>query len=399
MQPFSNIRVIDLTHVIAGPFCTYQLAVLGADVIKIEPPGAPDMVRQEGHDPDRASQGMGTIFMTQNANKRSIAVDLKTSEGREIVLKLLQDADVMVENHRPGAMQKLGLGYQEVKAIRPDIIYCSLSGYGQEGPIAERTAYDNVIQAMSGLMASTGTPDSGPVKVGPPVLDYGTGVQAAFAISAALYHRSITGQGQRIDIAMLDAAIMLSSTSATLFHESKNPPDRIGNSSAGNAGYGCFNTANGLIMIGAYTGEQLYNAWRVMGDVAHGAHLRHFPAYKMKQFLESDRPRIALIMMTDDANSWELKFNQAKVPAARVRCIDETLNLPQLVAREVMQTVNTDKGQVSLPTAAFKFEHGGPKLENPPPHHGEHTIEVLKQAGYEKEKIEEILQSGVAKAL
>ena len=395
MQPFSNIRVIDLTHVIAGPFCTYQLAVLGADVVKIEPPGAPDMVRHDGHDHERASQGMGTVFMTQNANKRSIALDLKNPKGREILMKFLEDADVMVENHRPGAMHNLGLSYADVKAIKPDIIYCSLSGYGQEGPIATRTAYDNVIQAISGLMASTGTTDSGPVKVGPPVLDYGTGVQAAFAISAALYHRENTGLGQHIDIAMLDAAIMLSGTNTTLYQESSRPPDLIGNSSSWNAGYGCFQTKDGSIMIGAYTGEQLYNAWKVMGDETHGKRLRDLRGFEITPFLESDKPRIEQIMLTDDADSWETRFNKVKVPAARVRSIDETLELTQLDNREVMQTVETDWGTLSLPAAAFRFKHGGPKLKHPPPRHGEHTMELLKQAGYSQEKIEEFIQAGV----
>ena len=395
MQPFSDIRVIDLTHVIAGPFCTYQLAVLGADVVKIEPPEAPDMVRHDGNDHERASQGMGAVFMTQNANKRSIALDLKTTEGREILLTLLKDADVMVENHRPGAMDNLGLSYSDVKAIKPDIIYCSLSGYGQEGPIATRTAYDNVIQAVSGLMASTGTTESGPVKVGPPVLDYGTGVQAAFAISAALYHRNNTGLGQHIDIAMLDAAIMLSGTNTTFLQESGRAPDLLGNSSSWNAGYGCFQTKDGSIMIGAYTGEQLYNAWNVMGDEAHGASLRHLRGYEMTRYLVSDKPRIAKIMLTDDADSWEMKFNAVKVPAARVRSIDETLELPQLQNREVMQSVDTRWGTIFLPAAAFKFEHGGPKLKHPPPRHGEHTTELLKQAGYSRKRIEEFIRAGV----
>lgn len=398
MQPFSNIRVIDLTHVIAGPFCTHQLAVLGADVVKIEPPEAPDMVRYDGHDHERASQGMGAVFMAQNANKRSIALDLKAPEGRKILLRLLEDADVMVENHRPGAMHNLGLSYTDVKEITPNIIYCSLSGYGQEGPIATRTAYDNVIQAVSGLMASTGTADSGPVKVGPPVLDYGTGIQAAFAISAALYHRNNTGLGQYIDIAMLDAALMLSSTNTTLFQESSRPPDLNGNSSPWNAGYGCFQTRNGSIMIGAYTGEQLYNAWKVMGDERHGARLRQLRGYEISGFFESDKPRIAKIMITDEAESWERKFNTVKVPAARVRSIDETLELSQLENREVMQSVETGWGTLSLPTAAFRYQHGGPKLKQPPPHHGEHTIEILEQAGYSRLKIEQLLESTVVKS-
>ncbi len=397
MQPFSNIRVIDLTHVIAGPFCTYQLAALGADVIKIEHPEHPDSVRQDGADLDANKAGMGSVFLAQNANKRSLALDLKSTTAKEIMARLISSADVLVENYRTGALEALGLGYQDVKAIKPDIIYCSLTGFGQSGPLGNRTAYDNVIQAISGLMASTGSEQDAPIKVGPPVLDYGTGIQAAFAISAALYQRHQTGQGQRIDISMLDAAIMLTSTSTTHLATSGKIPSVSGNSSPSNAGYGCFQTKQGLIMIGAYSGEQLFNAWKVMGDAEHGKTMRALPGYEFAAYRETDRIRISEIMLTADAEEWERRFNEVKVPAARVRSIDETLSHPQITQRGVLQQIELDGNQVALPTAAFSFEHNGPELRTPPPRHGQHTREILQQAGFDSSKIDEFASTGAIK--
>ena len=387
MQPFKNIRVIDLTHVIAGPFCTYQLAVLGADVIKIEPVDRPDMVREDGADPEQSRKQMGSAYITQNANKRAIAIDLKSESGRDILLKLIKSADVLVENFRTGALDKLGLGYAAVRKIRPDIIYCSMTGYGQQGPLSDRTAYDNVIQAISGLMASTGMNADSAVKVGPPVLDYGTGIQAAFAIAAALFQRANTGQGQRIDIAMQDAAIMLSGTNITTLQACGKPPSPSGNSSISNAGYGCFETSDGQLMLGASTGEQLYNAWIVLGDEEHGRVLRTMRVYELARFIDNDRARMAEIFLTASADQWEQRFNAARVPAARVRSIAETMSHPQLSHRGVLQDVSIDGRTVKLPTAAFMFEHDGPKLHSAPPEFAQHTDEVLQQAGYSESEI------------
>lgn len=399
MQPFSNIRVIDMTHVIAGPFSTYQLSVLGAEVIKIESPTNPDMVRFDGGDEEQAKQGMGSVFLAQNANKKSVAVDIKTERGRDIVLDLLKGADVLVENYRPGALEKLGLGYDAVKQIQPDIVYCSLTGYGQDGPMGERTAYDNVIQAISGLMASTGSDASGSMKVGPPVLDYGTGIQAAFAIAAALYQRTFTGEGQHIDIAMQDAAIMLSSTNVTYLESAGQNTPLTGNHSGSIAAYGCFDTSNGLLMLGAYTGEQVYNTWRVLGDPEHGEKLRTLKTYEMRAHLESDRARMEKIFLTADADEWEQRFNDAKVPAARVRHADETLSHDQLMHRNVVHRTLVDDREIFLPVAAFKYGSDGPTIRSAPPRHGEHTLEVLDQAGFSKENLEQLMADGVIAGL
>ncbi|NKB62121.1 MAG: CoA transferase [Gammaproteobacteria bacterium] len=390
MQAFSNIRVIDLTHVIAGPFCTYQLAVMGADVIKIEPPHNPDMTRANGHDIPHGENGLGFSFTSQNANKRAIGLDIKSPKGKEVLTKLIETADVLVENYRSGALAKLGLGYEDVKKIRPDIIYCSMTGFGQGGPKAQHTAYDNVIQAFSGLMEATGSSQTAPMKVGPPVLDYGTGIQAAFAIAAALFQRTQTGEGQHIDVAMLDSAIMLMSANVTYYDQMGKLLGNSGNMSATNAGYSCYQTMDGLLMMGAFTGEQLKNMWCVLGDKEHGDELRSLQPPAMGKHVEKDTKRLAKLFMEKTAAEWEVIMNENKVPAARVRKLDETLKHAQLQSRTLLQVPEDSSNDQKLPTASFKYAENGPALHRAPPMFAQHTRQILTEIGYSQSQISEL---------
>jgi crotonobetainyl-CoA:carnitine CoA-transferase CaiB-like acyl-CoA transferase len=398
MRPFSNIRVIDLTHVIAGPFCTYQLAVLGADVIKVEPPESPDMCRPTGAEFPYGDKGLSHLFTCQNANKRAVSINLRSEAGIEVLNKLIGTADVLVENYRAGALQALGLGYDDVKQIKPDIIYCSMTGFGQDGPNSGRTAYDNVIQAYSGLMSATGTAETGPVKVGPPVLDYGTGIQAAFAISAALYQRTFTGEGQRIDIAMLDSAIMLMSSNVTCFDQTGSLTPLSGNSSASNAGYGCYETKQGQLMIGAYTGKQVSDMWLVLGDAGQAERMINLQSPELAAYQKTDSIRISEILMQKTADEWEQAFNTNKVPAARVRSLDETLSDDHLNHRKVIQTLEDDEYQARIPVASFKYAKNGPKLDSLPPQFAEHTQQVLEELGYNEKDISDLeFQDAIAR--
>ena len=211
-KALAGLRVIDTTHVLAGPFASYQMAVLGAEVIKIEDPSDPDQARLQGSDRALSNAGMGTAFMSQASNKKAVALNLKVEGGREALKRLIETADVFVENYRPGAFEKLGLGYEDMRALNPRLIYCSISAFGSTGPRREQTGYDSVLQAFSGMMAMTGDQDSDPLKCGAPVVDYATGTTAAYAITAALLQRERNGgKGQFVDVSMLDVALMLCS--------------------------------------------------------------------------------------------------------------------------------------------------------------------------------------------
>lgn len=391
MQAFADIRVLDLTHVIAGPFCAYQLAVMGADVIKIEPVTRADISRVSA----RAEHGMAPDFLAQNANKRAIALDLKQEAGREVLRALIRGADVFIENYRAGAMRTLGFDYARVKALREDIIYCSITGFGQQGALAKRTAYDNVIQASSGLMESTGDAKSAPLKVGPPVLDYGSGMQAAFAIAAALYRRSREKAGQRIDVAMLDSALMLMSSHITALQCDGEAPRASGNSSATHAGYACYETADGLLMIGAYSGAQMQSLWRALGEQKRAEEVAALTPADMSARMHTDAPRLQQLLRAKSADEWERELNNAHVPAAKVRGLAHAIGGGQLKARAVLQS--PPGAHMQLPAAAFTCNRDGPELRAPPPRHAQHTAEVLREAGYDEKAVLELARSGAVR--
>jgi crotonobetainyl-CoA:carnitine CoA-transferase CaiB-like acyl-CoA transferase len=262
-RPFEGIRVIDVTHVLAGPFATYQLAVLGADVIKVEHPDDPDQSRGGGTDKALNRAQLGTSFLAQGSNKRAITLDLKTEHDRDILKKLVATADVFVENYRPGALAALGLGYEALSAINPRLIYASFSAFGGTGPQRQRTAYDHVIQATSGIMAMTGTKDVNPVMFGAPAIDYATGTTGAFALSAALFQRERSGRGQRIDMAMLDVAMILMSSHLAGYLRNGTHPKPHGNRHA-HATNGAYETKDGLLMVGASNLRQQRRLWTVL---------------------------------------------------------------------------------------------------------------------------------------
>ena len=230
-RAFAGIRIIDITHVLAGPFAAYQLALQGADVIKVEHPDDPDQSRGSGSDRALNRANMGTGFLTQASNKRAITLDLKTPAGQEILKKLVATADVLVENYRPGAFEALGLGYEALRQINPSLIYASFSAFGQGGTRRTQTAYDHVIQSTSGIMAMTGTAAVHPIKIGAPAVDYATGTMGAFALASALFQRERTGQGQRIDMAMLDVAMILMASHLTGYLRNGRHPKPVGKSS------------------------------------------------------------------------------------------------------------------------------------------------------------------------
>ncbi len=391
MQPFEGLRVLDLTHVFAGPFCAYQLGVLGAEVIKIEPVDRPDMTRIEGADADLNAAGMGLSFQAQGGGKKTLALDLKSEEGRALFDRLIATADVLVQNYTAQAVEALGLGYERLSALKPDLIYCAISGFGQVSPKAAHPAYDNVIQAFSGIMSTNGDAGQGPLRIGPAVIDYGTGVQAALAISAALFGRAQTGLGRRVDVAMADAALMLmnSYTAATLATGDVPRPD--GNHDLELAGYRTFETSDGQLMIGAFTNAQMANLMTAVGDDATAAEILATPRAEVGSRRMADAARLERVMLNRTAAEWEDHLNAHHVPAARVRGIDEALQEPHYQARKVVQTV----GEGRFAVAGFTYDHGGPELKTLPRAHGADSRSVLAELGVDAAKFANLAAKGV----
>ena len=379
-RPFEGIRIIDITHVLAGPFAAYQLAVLGADVIKVEHPDDPDQSRDSGTDRALNRALMGTGFLTQGSNKRSITLDLKQERGRDILKKLVAGADVLVQNYRPGAFEALGLGYEAMLAINPRLIYCSISAFGQDGIRREQTAYDHVIQANSGIMASTGTEEVNPIKIGAPAIDYATGTMGAFALAAALFQRERTGKGQHIDLAMLGVAMMMQASLMTGYFRNGTEPKPHGNKQpyATNSAY---DAREGIVMIGASNIRQQARFWRAV----ERADLIKTDNEARIADREREAAIIADIIKTKTADEWEVYFQARHVPAARVRTMAEALADPHFNERRVFHEFASAPGvdgPFAVPLAAFKFAHGGPSIETPPPAMGADTDSVLADLGY-----------------
>jgi crotonobetainyl-CoA:carnitine CoA-transferase CaiB-like acyl-CoA transferase len=380
-RPFEGIRVIDVTHVLAGPFAAYQLGVLGADVIKIEDPNDPDQSRGSGTDKALNHKQMGTAFLTQASNKRSVALDLKQEKDREVLKKLVATADVFVENYRPGAFEALGLGYEDLAKINPRLIYASFSAFGHTGPRREQTAYDHVIQATSGIMAMTGTKDTHPVKFGAPAVDYMTGMTGAFALASALFQRERTGKGQRIDMAMLDVAMLMMASHVTGYLRNGSHPKPHGNRHP-HATNGAFTTKDGaLVMLGASNLRQQARLWKLLG--------RPDMIKKTNDERDADHDReiatLEEIMRSRTADDWEQFLQANHVPGCRVRTMGEAIADPHIASRGVLHKHpnggNGVEGAFGVPLAAFRFAHDGPRIDTPPPAMGQHNDEILAELG------------------
>ena len=393
-RPFEGIRILDLTHVLAGPFCTYQLAVLGAETIKIEEPGTGDIARQTGSDKALNRRLMGTGYLTQGANKRCLTLDLKDPRGRDVLKRLVAGADVLVENFRAGAMAALGLGYEDLRAINPRLVYCSMTGFGQDGPKAQHNAYDCVIQAISGLMSTTGWPDMPSVKTGAPVIDYASGLSAAFAISCALFQRERTGRGQRVDCAMLDTALMLMSSHLTSHLWSGVVPKPRGNDLE-YAGVSAYETKDGTLMLGSFREGQHRRLWTALGRPDLAA---LWKVQDQEEHREAMAAALREIMLTRTAAEWEDFLTGIHVPAARVRNLAEALSLDQLTRRTLLhrfETVPGMDGPLTVPVAAFRFADGGPSADTPPRPLGADTDAILGELGLTPAEIGSLRQARV----
>ena len=387
-QILEGVRVLDLTNVLAGPFATLHLALLGAEVIKIEKPGSGDLARKLGTLSELNEQLMGTSFLAQNSNKKSVTLNTKTPEGKEIFKELAKDADVLVENFRPGVMQRLGLSYDILREINPRLIYCAISGFGQTGPDAHKPAYDQIIQGLSGEMAVNGDERLNPLRAGFPVCDTVGGLNGAFAIMAALYHRERTGEGQFIDIAMLDSIMPLMGWVAANLLIAHQEPVPMGNDNFTAAPSGVFRTRDGHINIAANKQEQ----WESVCDALGLPELQTDPRFEKRDVRKQNRKALTPLLedklVERDTQEWVELLNAKGVPSGAILSLEEALQQPQIKHREDLKEVAIEGiGTVPLFTLTAKFDRTPGDIHSPPPRLSEHTAEVLAGVGVTKDKL------------
>ena len=387
-QLLSGIRVLDMTNVLSGPFATLHLALLGAEVIKIENPTDGDLARKLGSVPKYNQMLMGTSFLAQNANKRSLTLNLKAPEGKEIFKKLIGTADVLVENFRPDVMGRLGLSYDVLRAINPRLIYCGISGFGQSGPDALKPAYDQIIQGLSGEMAINGDDRLSPLRAGFPVCDTVGGLNAAFAIMAALYHREHTGEGQSIDVALLDSIMPLMGWVVANLMIGKQTPVLMGNDNFTAAPSGVFVTRDGYINIAANKQEQ----WEAVTDVLGVPELKADPRFQERDTRKKNRkaltPLLEARLKENDTAYWVEVLNKHDVPSGAILTLDQAVHQPQVEHRSTFTTLEVEGiGAIPLFNMTAKFEKTPGMVTAPPPRLGEHTAEVLRGIGLDDAQI------------
>lgn len=395
-KPLEGVKIVDLTQVLAGPYSTYLLALLGADVIKIENVEGGDWTRP---DPADASfDGMSVSYMTQGGNKQSLSIDLKHPDGLAVVKQLVEKADVFVENFRPGVAERLGLGFDAVKAIKPGIVYASISAYGQDGPIGKRAAYDHVVQGMCGIMTTTGTPDTVPNKVGSPYVDYATGLNAAFAILAAITQARRDGEAHRVDVAMLDTAMtLMASMVADTATRGTDHPATGNEAFSKSPSSGAFATTDGTLMIAANNERQFANMCKALGREDILDDPKWGKPAERRNHKDSLRTEIEKTIATDSADAWEKRFEQEGVPAARVRTIHEVLNEEQLKTRGITSEVHVPSlnRSAALPGLGFKVDHNSVGPDVAPPALGADTRAVLEGIGLDESAIGALARAGV----
>jgi crotonobetainyl-CoA:carnitine CoA-transferase CaiB-like acyl-CoA transferase len=395
MKPFAGVRILDFTQVFAGPFASYQLALLGADVIKVERPGGDDMRRGP---PNKAwsARNLSTGWMAINSNKRNIALDLTKPKPIEIVRRLAAHADVVMENYRPGVMDKLGIGYAALSQDNPRLIYCAVSGFGQNGPERTTAAYDGKIQAMSGIMSVTGDPQTGPMRAGFAVCDAIGGMTAAFAVASALYQRTHSGRGQLIDVAMLDASLSFLSAFVTDYTVGGHVQGQSGNRAQSRLPTAdVFKVKGGHILLAVNNEKQFGALARAIGkpELTADLRFRDWPARLSNEV--ALRAVIEEALAEHDAETWEARLTAGDVPCSRVRTIPEIITHPQLAHRDVLQRIATPYGEMTLVGSGFRLAHGGGSIDRPPAMPGEHAEEILGEAGYSAGEIAALRRDGV----
>ena len=399
-KPLKDITVLDLTQVLAGPFGSYQLSFLGAKIIKIENPDQGDWARKGGDDKELSDNLMGTSFLVQNSNKRSIRLDLKNNTGKSIFKRLAIKADVIIENMTPGKFAKLGFSFDNLKKLNPKIILCSISAYGQNGDLGVRPAYDHVIQAASGIMSTTGTNISGPLKVGAPYIDYATGLNAAFAITAAISNLQKNKTAQWLDVSMYDTSLMLMSSLVSTSINSDVILKPKGNEAwSGSPSSGCFEASCGnLLSIAANTESQFNMLCKTLFDKKETYNEKWMNINYRKKNQNTLRNKIGLVIKTNSAEFWERKLNDNFVPASKVKAFKEVVFENHFKQRKNWIKSYLEKYEKSYMVPSLSFKVNNSKIDKitPPPELGQNTAEILEEFNFTKFEIKEFFNKKVA---
>lgn len=393
-KPFlSGIRVLDFTRALAGPFCTMMLADLGAEVVKVEPPPHGDEARLWG--PPFAN-GESAYFLSINRNKKSVALDLSKEEGKEIARRLIKQSDVVVENFRPGTAARLSIDYESASKIKPDIIYCSISGFGQTGPYSSLPGYDIIAFAMSGMMSITGEEGRPPVKAGVPVADIGAGMYAAYAIVAALLRREKYGIGEYIDISLLEGQISWLTYQAEAYFLTGEEPKRLGSAHMTIAPYQAFKAKDGYFIIAAGNDEH----WKKLCDAISASNLKEDPRFITNPQRVKNREELERILNSifenDYADKWVKKISDAGVPCCKINTLSAVFSDRHVIERGVVKEIIHPKaGKIKLISMPYKFRYYAQGEPEPPPLLSEHSRQILRSLGYSDHDIEELKSKGI----
>lgn len=387
-----GIRVLELSRHLAGPFAAMTLADLGADVIKVEPPGRGDDTR--GYPP--FWNGVSCYYLSANRNKRSITLNLQSEEGQEVAKKLIAESDILIHNFRSGTMERWGLGYDQLRELNPRLIYCAISAVGSDGPDRDRAGVDLLMQAYGGLMSITGESGRPPVRVGTSLVDLTAGANAVQGILAALYVRERTGHGQRIESSLLEGQVSWLTYHAVSYFANGEVPERLGSSHASVAPYGAFPTSDGFLLV-AVASDAL---WRRFCEAIKRPDLLDDLRFTSNALRCENRDALADVLNEvlgqDTAASWAARMDEAGVPCSPVNGIDTVLNLPQVAHRDMVVAVPRDDiPDLRLPGVAIKMSDTPGSVRTPPPNLGQHTDEILVAAGYDAAALDRFRESGV----
>jgi len=401
MQAISNIRIVDMTRALAGPFCTMMLGDLGADVIKVERPGKGDESR--GWGPPFVGEnysnysGESAYFLASNRNKRSLTINLKSSEGQEIIRRLAATSDVFVENYRTGVLDKMGLGYDQLHAVNPQLVYCSISGYGRTGPYADRPGYDAIMQAEGGMMSITGPIDGPAYRVGIPIIDITAGMFASTAILAALRARDQNGEGQLVDVSLMDTQVALLANVAANYLIGENEPARLGNGHPNIAPYGAFPAKDRWLVVGAANARQ----WEILCNVLECPELKTDPRFvdnthRLAHRFELDA-ELGSAFSVRDADEWLAVLREAGLPCGPINSVPDVFRHPQAEARAFTLTIDhPSAGEIRVPGFPYKLSNTPAAVRRYPPRLGEHSAEILDELlQYSPQQITALREQGV----